>query len=237
MSQLPQLPPSPSSANSVGNTDDLVGESSLRDQKDQKEQKDQKDQKTKRITFTNKLKQSLWINQFGSNFKVRCPIASCNTELDPFNVGPKAWEICHIESLKRGGTNNPANLKIACKNCNRSMQDRNFHEYESYVNSFRGIASESKTQTPIDLNIKSFYEQYYNKLKVFPEKVKATDFLSEYIEWSNINKLSYTEDCRRFKKILISFSEVNYRHRIGFGKKPNGSRDMTSGYVINQRIS
>lgn len=87
---------------------------------------------TKRKTFTKAERNIVWSNYFNGKKVGPCP--GCRRALYDDN-----FEVCHIISLKEGGTNELSNLIPGCRQCNRSCATQNFEEY---TKKFRSIKTE-----------------------------------------------------------------------------------------------
>jgi hypothetical protein len=84
---------------------------------------DEQSPKKKRTSIPKKVRIDTWNICCGKNvIEGKCFCCKCI-------VRQEDSECSHFISVKNGGTNEIGNLRICCRNCNRSMGDQNMHEY------------------------------------------------------------------------------------------------------------
>lgn len=77
------------------------------------------------------LRKKVWEKQFGSNSNGKCPIFECSKILD-INV-ENSWHCGHIISHFNGGLTELDNLKPICPSCNKTMNYKNWADYEKEI--------------------------------------------------------------------------------------------------------
>ena len=77
----------------------------------------------KRTNLTSGIRQSCWINYFGSQFEGKCAVG-CEKKINVFD-----YECGHIEAVSSGGSNQITNIRPICGGCNKSMGTTNMIEY------------------------------------------------------------------------------------------------------------
>ena len=64
------------------------------------------------------LRQQVWLQYIGENFKDQCRIVWCTNTISVFN-----YHVGHNIPRSKGGTLELSNLQPICSNCNLSMSD------------------------------------------------------------------------------------------------------------------
>ena len=81
------------------------------------------DSKTNRKGIPLSVRNSLWNEYFGNNFKGSCDVCGKEITRDTFEAG-------HIVSAANGGDDNIENLRPLCRSCNRSMGAENLNKFK-----------------------------------------------------------------------------------------------------------
>ena len=74
---------------------------------------------TRRAPIPRAVREQLWIAQNGRVFEAKCAVRWCKNVVTVFD-----FEAGHNVPASRGGSNDLANLRVICGNCNRSMGAR-----------------------------------------------------------------------------------------------------------------
>lgn len=73
----------------------------------------------KKKVISKKLREEVWLKQFGKTFSAKCPVQWCTRIISVF-----AFEVGHNIPESKGGRTTIDNLIPICGDCNRSMGDR-----------------------------------------------------------------------------------------------------------------
>ena len=64
------------------------------------------------------IREQVWIEAFGKNFKHKCYITWCKNEITVFN-----FHVGHDQPESKGGSRSLSNLRPICSRCNLSMSN------------------------------------------------------------------------------------------------------------------
>lgn len=120
--------------------------------------------KNKRLPISEKIKETVWKNEYKSKPIGICPIFNCNNQLEKKN-----YQCGHIISVYNGGTNDTSNLRPICAECNLKMSSTNWDEYEKqimfehYKKKCYDCREKQKIQDIFIKDKKIYCEKCYNK--------------------------------------------------------------------------